>query len=90
MFIEAREKDSMAHDLDIQRWDLKIARDMKLNEFLTADGWVENFKCRHDIFPRRVTNIVTKQESANLELIEKSKETFIEGFYMRYSHSRSS
>ncbi|CAF4472282.1 unnamed protein product, partial [Rotaria sp. Silwood2] len=90
MFMEAREKNLMVHDVDIQRWGLKVAKDMTLNEFHASDGWVKNFKGRHGIVSRRVTNIVTKHESANLELIEKSKENFIKDFYTRSSHFRSS
>ncbi|CAF4175608.1 unnamed protein product, partial [Rotaria sordida] len=90
MFVEAREKNLMVHDIDIQRWGLKVAKDMKLNEFHASDGWVKNFKGRHGIVSRRVTNIVTKHESANLELIEKSKENFIKDFYTRSSHFKSS
>ncbi|CAF3871051.1 unnamed protein product, partial [Rotaria sp. Silwood1] len=52
MFVEAREKNLMVHDVDIQRWGLKVAKDMKLNEFHASDGWVKNFKGRHDFYTR--------------------------------------
>lgn len=90
MFVEARKKNLMVHDLDIQRWALKIAKDVKLDEFHASEGWVKHFKARHGIVSRRVTNIVTKHEVENLELVEKSEEDFIKDFYVHSSHFRPS
>ncbi|CAF4526778.1 unnamed protein product [Rotaria magnacalcarata] len=70
-FIDARDNSLMVHDIDIQRWALKIAKEIKLDEFHASDGWLKNFKGRHGIVSRRVTNIVTKHEVANHALIEK-------------------
>ncbi|CAF2120193.1 unnamed protein product [Rotaria magnacalcarata] len=85
-FIDARDNSLMVHDIDIQRWALKIAKEIKLDEFHASDGWLKNFKGRHGIVSRRVTNIVTKHEVANHALIEKSKEDFIKDFYVHSSH----
>ena len=48
--------------------------------------WLRNFKGRHGIVSRRVTNIVTKHEVASQKLIEKSEKDFINDFYKYSSH----
>ena len=84
-FTEARQNNLMVHDVDIQRWVLIIAKEIKVDEFRASNGWLKNFKARNGIVSPRVTNIVTKYEMKNEEFIEKSKEDFIKHFYVHSS-----
>ena len=85
-FTEVRQNSLMVHDVDIQRWALKVAKEIKVDEFRASDGCLKNFKARNGIVSRRVTNIVTKHEVKNEEFIEKSKEDFIKDFNVHSSH----
>ena len=70
-FTEARQNNLMVHDVDIQRWALKITKKIKVDEFRASDGWLKNFKARNGIVSRRVTNIVTNYEVKSEEFIEE-------------------
>ncbi|CAF3324932.1 unnamed protein product [Rotaria socialis] len=56
IFVGAREKSLMVHDIDIKRWGLKAAKEIKLDEFSASDRWLRNFKGRHGIVSRRILN----------------------------------
>ncbi|CAF1086923.1 unnamed protein product [Adineta ricciae] len=79
------------HDIDIQRWALKSAREVGCNDFQAADSWIHNFKARHSICSRRITNIITKREILNADEILKSEEDFLKLFKKlstKYKESR--
>ena len=74
---DARQKNLVVHDLDIQRWGLKIAKKIKLEDFHASHGWLENFKNRHQLTSLKITNFVSHHQVENREVIEKSKRNFI-------------
>jgi hypothetical protein len=81
-FINARERALPIHDLDLQRWALKTAEEVKLSNFHTSHGWLINFKRRHGIVSRRITIIVTRNDIENYNVVQKSKQDFL----LQYSH----
>ncbi|CAF1531761.1 unnamed protein product [Adineta ricciae] len=56
--VYAREQYLPVHDIDIQCWALKSAREVGCNDFQASDSWIHNFKARHSICSRRITNII--------------------------------
>lgn len=80
-FENARERCLPVHELDIQRWALKLARELKLEGFHASRHWLSNWKSRYSIVGRKITNIVTKHEIENFETIEKYKKEFLNEFY---------
>jgi hypothetical protein len=89
-FLQSREKALPVHDVDIQRWGLKAAKDLELDDFHASHGWVNNFKSRHKIVSHRLTNIVTKHQIEDSDVIEKSKQEFIKNYYKLLPKYRSS
>ncbi len=51
---------------------------------------MNNFKSRHKIVSRRLTNIVTKHQIEDSDVIEKSKQEFIKNYYKLLPKYRSS
>jgi hypothetical protein len=80
-FESARERCLPVHEIDIQRWSLKLARELKLEDFHASRHWLFNWKSRYSIVGRKITNIVTKHEIENFETVEKSKEDFLKEFH---------
>ena len=80
-FENARERCLPVHEFDIQWWAVKLAYELKLEGFRVSRHWLSNWKSRHSIVGRKITNIVTKHEIENLETVEKSKEAFLKEFY---------
>ena len=76
-FAEARQKSLVVHDLDIQRWGLKVAKEIKLAEFHASHGWLENFKYRHKLISLKITNFLSHHQVENMDFIEKSKKDFV-------------
>ena len=76
-FVYAREHALPIHDMDIQRWGLKAAKELDLENFHASHGWLAVFKQRHGIVSRRVTNIITRHEIENSDEVEKSKKEFL-------------
>ena len=63
--------------MDIQRWDLKKANEIKLDDFHASHGWLENFENRHRLTSLKITNFVSRHQIENPEDIEKSKQNYI-------------
>ena len=61
-FIIAREKFLPIHDIDLHRITLEAAHELDLENFVASNHWLSNFKTRHSIVSRRITNIVTHHE----------------------------
>ena len=74
---DAKQKNLVVHDLDMQRWALKIAKEIKLEDFHASYGRLENFKNRHRLTSLKMTNFVSHYQVENREVIEKSKRNFI-------------
>ncbi|CAF1460214.1 unnamed protein product, partial [Rotaria sordida] len=55
-FEHARHNFLSVHDIDLRRWGLKKARELHLKDFQASEGWLWNFKYRHGISSRRITN----------------------------------
>ena len=88
--VDARQKNLAVHDLDIQRCGLKIAKEIKLDDFHASHGWLENFKNRHRLTSLKITNFVSHHQVENREVIEKSKQNFISEFNKVSSHFKPS
>jgi hypothetical protein len=78
--VEAREQYLPVHDIDLQRWAVKNLREVGFNHFQASEFWIRNFKTRHNICSRKITNIITKREILNADEILKSEEDFIKLF----------
>jgi hypothetical protein len=89
-FIEARQKSLIVHDLDIQRWGLKVAKEIKLDEFHASDGWMVNFKHRHKLTSLKITNFVSHHQVENMDFIEKSKKKFVLKYNEVSAHFKAS
>ncbi|CAF4766247.1 unnamed protein product, partial [Rotaria sp. Silwood2] len=88
--VDARQKNLVVHGLDIQRWGLKIAKEIKLDDFHASHGWLENFKSHHRLTSLKITNFVSHHQVENREVIEKSKQNFILEFNKVSSHFKPS
>ena len=71
--LNAREQYLPIHDIDIQRWALQAAKEVHLDDFQVSEYCLLNFKNRHGICSRKITNIVTKKEITNFDNIKKSE-----------------
>ncbi len=60
---------------------MKAAREVKLDNFHASHGWLGNFKRKHGIVSRRITNIVTRHEIDDYHMIQKSKQDFLLEYY---------
>ncbi|CAF4629857.1 unnamed protein product, partial [Rotaria sp. Silwood2] len=80
-FLNAREQYLPIHDIDIQRWALQAAKQMNLDDFQASITWLLEFKKRHGICSRKITNIVTKKDINNFDNIKKSEEEFLQKFH---------
>ena len=58
---------------------------MKLNSFHVSHGWLINFKPRHEIVSRRITNMVTRHDIENYNVVQKPKQDFL----FQYCHLSS-
>jgi hypothetical protein len=88
---EAREQYLPVHDIDLRRWAVNISREVGFNDFQASEFWIHNFKTRHNICSRKITNIITKREILNADEILKSEEDFIKLFKKlspKYKESR--
>jgi hypothetical protein len=85
-FINARQQALPMHDLDLQRWALKDAKELKLENFHASHGWLVSFKRKHGIISRRITNIVTRHEIDNYDAVRKSAQEFRLEYYHLSSH----
>ena len=79
-FLNAHEQYLPIDDIDIQRWALQAAKEVHLDDFQASECWLLNFKNRHGICSRKITNILTKKEVTNFDNIKKSEVEFIEKF----------
>ena len=77
---EAREQYLPVHDIDLQRWAMKKSRELDFDDFHASEFWIRNFKNRHNICSRKITNIITKREILNADEILKSEEEFLKLF----------
>ena len=68
---DAREKCLPVHDVDIQRWSFKAAKELKVGNFHASHHWLLDFKRKYRIVSRRVTNIVTHHQVEDHETIQK-------------------
>ncbi|CAF1125358.1 unnamed protein product [Didymodactylos carnosus] len=84
--LEAREQALPLHDNDLQRWALKAAKEVHLEDFHASHGWMNNFKARHHVVSRRITNVVTRHEIENPDAILKAETDFRESFFKISSH----
>jgi hypothetical protein len=80
-FVEARELSLPVHDLDIQRWALQAAHETQLESFLASDHWLLNFKVHYGLVSRKITNIVTRHEVQNYDVIQNSEKDFLKEFH---------
>ena len=80
-FIVAREKCLPVHDIDLQRIALQVSHELNLENFVASCHWLSNFKARHSIVCRRITNIVTHHEIENFDEIQKSEDAFVKEFF---------
>ncbi|CAF1540353.1 unnamed protein product [Adineta ricciae] len=80
-FVSARDQALPIHNLDLQRWALKFAKEMKLDNFHASHGWLSNFKRKHGIVSRRITNIVTRHEIDDYRIVQQSKQYFLTEYY---------
>ncbi|CAF4551855.1 unnamed protein product, partial [Didymodactylos carnosus] len=85
-FLNAREQALPIHDIDLQRWALKAAKEVHLDDFHASHGWVNNFKGRHHVVSRRITNVVTRHELENIDAIVKTETEFRQNFFKLSSH----
>ena len=76
-FEKAREQLLTVHDLDMKRWALMSAKEQSLTDFTASDGWIDNFKHRHNICSRKITKFVTKRQVENQDLINQSADSFV-------------
>ena len=79
--VNAREHFLPIHDLDIQRWALKAAKEMKLENFRASDFWLLNLKHKYNLCSRKITNFVSKGEVKNQKDIEKSELEFVQEYH---------
>ncbi|CAF1136444.1 unnamed protein product [Rotaria sordida] len=79
-FTEARKQYLPIHDIDIQHWAVKVAKELDLDDFQASEFWLRTFKKQHRICSRKITNIITKREILNSDDILKSEENFIKLF----------
>ena len=88
--IEAREKGLAVHDLDVQRSSLKIARNLKLDDFQGSHYWLGNFKTRLKLVSSKITNFVSHHEVESFDAVQKSKVDFILEYSKLSSHYKPS
>lgn len=50
------------HDIDLRRWALAIARDVKCANFKASGKWLLNFKRMHKIVSRKITKFVSNAD----------------------------
>ncbi|CAF3760184.1 unnamed protein product [Rotaria socialis] len=79
-FLNAREKFLPVHDVDLCRWGLQAAKEYKIDNFRASSFWLLGFKTRHSICSRRITNIVTRHEVENAEVVQKSEIQFLKEY----------
>ena len=78
--VNAREQYLPIHDIDLQRWAIKTARELDFNDFKASEFWVQSFENRHKICSRKITNVITKREILNSNEILKSEKDCIKLF----------
>ena len=79
-FLNAREKFLPVHDIDVCRWGLQAAKQYKVENFRALSFWLLRFKTRHSIYSRRITNIGTRREVENDEVVQKSEIQFLKEY----------
>ena len=77
--VGARQKNLVVHDLDIQRWGFKIAKEIKLKGFHASHEWLENFKNCHRLTSLKITNFVSHPSSRKSRSYRKIKTKFYFG-----------
>ncbi|GFY70869.1 HTH CENPB-type domain-containing protein [Trichonephila inaurata madagascariensis] len=75
-FVEARENFHQVTTRNLQQWALSAAGQFKDFEFKASERWVKKFKKEHKIRQRKITKYLSQKETATLEEILKSAETF--------------
>ena len=78
--MNAQEQSSPIHDSDVRRWALKVAHKCQLEDFKASGKWLCNFKCKHNIVSRNITNIIIKKEVNNSDEAQKSEQLFLKQF----------
>ena len=78
--LEARAQYLPIHDIDLQRWAVKRSKELGLDGFQASEFWIREFKTRHNICSRKITNIVIKREVLDADKIRQSEEDFLKLF----------
>lgn len=81
---QAIEAQQPLHDYHSHRWGLEVANQIGAASFLAGPTWIRDFKIRHGIVSRKVTDYGSRAETAQLEEIERS----IESFHRSYNNVR--
>lgn len=70
---------AIIRDIDIRRWSLIIATQLKIdNKFYASDNFILRFKMRHKIRQRRITHFRTAKEWASEEESSEKGKQFVE------------
>lgn len=76
----ARDSNRSVHGYMIRRWAQECAEEINATAFVGSDSWVERFKQRHSIVGRKVTDIRSRPEVAQAEMIEESRRRFLQEY----------
>lgn len=60
------------HDYLIRRWAQDAAASINATSFTASNGWLSNFKNRHNLVSRKVTKYISRAEQANEDRIEEN------------------
>jgi len=77
-FLEARNEYKCIRDVNLHQWALQAAQTFKDSSFVfkASHTWVDNFKKRHGISSRKVTQLVNKRQIKNVSGIMKAAKEF--------------
>jgi len=75
-YVEARQNRQQVTTRNLQQWALAAAAQYPDFDFKASDSWVKAFKSRHRICQRKITNFVSKKDTASMDEILKSAQTF--------------
>ena len=76
-FEKARAQLLSVHEIDLQHWAFKKAREINDTTFAATDFWLHHFKRRHHICGRKITKLVTKRQVDDAEDIRQSADRFV-------------
>lgn len=75
-FVEARQNYQQVTTRNLQQWALAAAGQYPDFAFKASNSWIIKFKKKHQIRQRKVTKFVSQKETATIEEILASAETF--------------